>query len=140
MLLNETGFLISNFTFVGLNGEAGSQGSPGVKGNSGPQGVPGPPGPSSVRDSKQPPATTGTLYVPVMITGRMPKVVCHHLRRHAYGEYEGLDYLLSILSQKKKGCFNEFKDGPLWLKFISRAFKGCTTSSFVHESFKIHSV
>ena len=85
-----------NFLFLGDVGIPGYHGAPGVKGDKGPHGVPGPPGAASSRVSKQPPETSGTLYVPVMITGRMPKVICHHLRRHAYGKSNSLDRILNL--------------------------------------------
>lgn len=74
-----------NLIFEGDKGLPGSPGITGPKGDGGPPGVPGPPGAPSSRVTKQPPETPGTLYVPVMITGKMPRVMCHHLRRHAYG-------------------------------------------------------
>ena len=107
--------------FIGKDGIPGYPGISGEKGDSGPQGVPGPPGAPSSRVSKQPPETAGTLYVPVMITGRMPKVVCHHLRRHAY---------VPVVSNKFVGWYEAGKSGYLtynkWLYYSSKFTCPCS--------------
>ncbi|CAB4032897.1 Hypothetical predicted protein [Paramuricea clavata] len=108
----------------GEPGRVGMQGYPGPagqKGDSGRDGVPGPPGAPSSRVSKQPPETPNTLYVPVVITGKMPRVMCHHLRRHAY---------VPVVPNKFVGWYEPGKSGYLtynkWLYYSSRFTCPCS--------------
>lgn len=106
---------------LGQVGIPGVPGSPGAKGSIGVPGVPGPPGLSVAPVLGQPPQTPGTLYVPVAFAGKMPRVVCHHLRRHAY---------VPVLPNKFVGWYEEGKSGYLtygkWLYYSSRFTCPCS--------------
>ncbi|XP_028399477.1 collagen alpha-2(IX) chain-like [Dendronephthya gigantea] len=105
----------------GKMGIAGYYGPPGEKGDNGPQGLPGPPGAPASRVSKQPPETPDTMYVPITITGKMPRVICHHLRRHAY---------VPVVPNKFVGWYEPGKSGYLtynkWLYYSSRFMCPCS--------------
>lgn len=70
----------------GPPGDEGDVGLPGIKGDAGPKGNPGLPGPPGSTLSPHPPSKSGTIYVPLVISGKLPRLICHHFRRHSYGK------------------------------------------------------
>ena len=73
---------------IGAEGDDGVSGSKGERAEKGDEGEPGLPGPPASTLPLHPPTKIGKLYVPLVIKGRMPQVICHHFRRKAYGMSE----------------------------------------------------
>ena len=69
--------------FPGPRGEKGTQGPTGVPGL---PGVPGPPSP------RYPPSAPDTMFIPVSLHGKVPRKMCHHIGKHAYGKYQRYEY------------------------------------------------
>ncbi len=85
--------------FVSIPGEAGESGRPGSdgmpgypgpwgeKGTHGPVGLPGVPGKPAPPLPRYPPSTPDTMFIPVTFRGKVPRTMCHHIKKQAYGEY-----------------------------------------------------
>ena len=58
-----------------------------MKGTQGPVGLPGLPGIPAPPLPRYPPTTADTMYIPVMFNGKVPRTMCHHISKKAYGEY-----------------------------------------------------
>ena len=73
---------------IGLSGLDGVPGPTGMKGTQGPVGLPGLPGIPAPPLPRYPPTTADTMYIPVMFNGKVPRTMCHHISKKAYGEYK----------------------------------------------------
>ncbi|XP_046857590.1 collagen alpha-2(IX) chain-like [Xenia sp. Carnegie-2017] len=105
----------------GVHGVPGFKGRVGEKGEKGYPGKIGAPGHSSKRVSMQPPGARNIAYVPVKISGRMPRIICHHFRRHAY---------VPVVPNKFVGWNEPGRSGYLtygnWLYYSSRFMCPCS--------------
>ena len=72
---------------VGQSGRTGGDGHWGPKGNQGLPGLPGRPGVPGPPLPRYPPSTPDIMYIPVAFHGKVPRTMCHHIRKQAYGEY-----------------------------------------------------
>lgn len=71
--------------FPGIDGSRGHPGTIGPKGNQGVPGLPGEPGAPGPPLPRYPPDIPGTVFIPVLFHGKVPRTMCHHLRKQAYG-------------------------------------------------------
>ncbi|CAB4031107.1 Hypothetical predicted protein [Paramuricea clavata] len=100
---------------VGLPGRIGGPGPWGLKGNQGLPGVPGIPGVPGPPLPRYPPSTPDVMYIPVAFHGKVPRTMCHHIRKQAYVPGVPHDWL---------GWYETGKSSYLtfekWLYFSSR--------------------
>ncbi|XP_028399486.1 collagen alpha-2(I) chain-like [Dendronephthya gigantea] len=108
----------------GWPGERGPQGAPGnfgEKGEQGERGRVGRPGVPAPPLPRYPPTVADTMFLPVMLRGKVPRTVCAHIRKQAYVPGVPHDWL---------GWYETGKSSYLtfnkWLYFSSRFQCPCT--------------
>ena len=96
-------------------GMPGPLGPRGEKGLPGPEGAPGLPGIPGSPYPRYPPRSPDTMFIPVSFNGKVPRKMCHHIRKQAYVPNVPHDWL---------GWYETGKSSYLtfdkWLYFSSR--------------------